>query len=82
MAETTGYSYICLACGIMTKKKTKRVLSKESNEPILLLLDCIVLRLNEGERYLILKILGSSRTKTGKTSVKDLFAKIVVLKIA
>ena len=39
MAETTGYSDICLACQITTRKKTRRVLSKESNELILLLLN-------------------------------------------
>ena len=36
MGETTGYGDICLAC---QRKKTRRVLSKESNEPILLLLN-------------------------------------------
>ena len=39
MADTTGYSDIYLACGITTRKKTRRVLSKESNELILLLLN-------------------------------------------
>ena len=37
MAETTGYGDICLACRITTRKKTRCVLSKESNELILLL---------------------------------------------
>ena len=39
MAENTGYGDICLACGITTKKKNRRVLSKKSNETILLLLN-------------------------------------------
>ena len=39
MADTTGYSDICLACRIMKRKKARRVLSKESNKPILLLLN-------------------------------------------
>ena len=50
MADTTGYSDICLACLITKRKKTRRVLSKESNKLIFFncSIDFIVMSLNEG----------------------------------